>query len=85
MNVSSSTPNAIWLSAGLAVVGCGGSTATNAGNSGTSGLGADMDSDCQGSCPAVANGGTNCCDMTSGTCFSTPAAACPSQVVGAAE
>src|SRR5579863_4926513 len=27
----------------------------------------NQDSDCQGSCPAAPNGGTNCCDLTSHT------------------
>jgi hypothetical protein len=42
-----------------------------------------QDSDCQNSCPAVAGGGTNCCDTMSTTCFSTPSSTCPSGQVGA--
>ena len=29
-----------------------------------------QDSDCQTNCPAAPNGGINCCDVTSGSCFS---------------
>jgi hypothetical protein len=29
--------------------------------------------DCQNSCPAVAGGGFNCCDVSSSTCFASVA------------
>jgi hypothetical protein len=36
-----------------------------------------MDSDCQSSCPPVAGGGTNCCDIGSGVCYATTVGMCP--------
>jgi hypothetical protein len=36
------------------------------------------DSDCQSSCPAVA-GALNCCDTSSGVCFTSSEAMCPDQ------
>lgn len=36
------------------------------------------DTNCQNSCPAVPNGGTNCCDTGSGVCFATSQSTCPS-------
>jgi hypothetical protein len=34
------------------------------------------DSDCQTMCPAVSSG-TNCCDLTSNTCFPMNGSSCP--------
>ncbi|MGH7435430.1 MAG: hypothetical protein ACRENE_07130 [Polyangiaceae bacterium] len=43
------------------------------------------DSDCQNSCPAVANGGVNCCDVMSSSCFSSPQSSCPVADAGTPE
>lgn len=38
------------------------------------------DSDCQSSCPAAPNGGINCCDVSSGVCFSNASGTCTAAV-----
>ncbi len=35
------------------------------------------DLDCAGSCPAVAAGNTNCCDLATSVCYVAPSATCP--------
>ena len=60
----------------------GGSNSTSSGGGTACPSSCASDSDCQSACPAVSNGGTNCCDTTSSTCFSTPMAACPAAGVG---
>jgi hypothetical protein len=50
---------------------------SNGGSSGGSSSGSQQtcttscatDQDCQSSCPPALNGGVNCCDVTSGSCF----------------
>jgi hypothetical protein len=41
-----------------------------------------QDSDCQNSCPAAANGGINCCDTSSSTCFMSSSSTCGTPQVG---
>lgn len=41
------------------------------------------DLDCQNSCPPAPSGGVNCCDVTSGSCFSM--SSCPVQDAGSSE
>ncbi|MGH7435248.1 MAG: hypothetical protein ACRENE_06210 [Polyangiaceae bacterium] len=41
-----------------------------------------QDSDCQNSCPAAMNGGINCCDTSSSTCFMSPSSTCGTPQVG---
>jgi hypothetical protein len=36
------------------------------------------DNDCAGSCPSAASGSSNCCDLSSGTCFLASSSTCPS-------
>lgn len=35
------------------------------------------DLDCAGSCPAVAAGNSNCCDLATSVCYVAPSATCP--------
>jgi hypothetical protein len=50
----------------------GGSSNGSSGDDGsqTCAQSCSSDQDCQNSCPPVPNGGVNCCDLTSSTCFS---------------
>ena len=36
------------------------------------------DNDCAGSCPSAPSGSSNCCDLSSGTCFLASSSTCPS-------
>jgi hypothetical protein len=61
----------------------GNDTGTSSGG-GTCGA-CTTDSDCQSSCPPVAGGGTNCCDVGSGVCYATTQNTCPVPSDGGAD
>ena len=61
----------------------GAETGTSSGG-GTCGA-CTSDSDCQSSCPPVAGGGTNCCDVGSGVCYATTQNTCPVPSDGGAD
>jgi hypothetical protein len=65
--------------------GAGTTSSSTSGGGGACPSSCTADRDCQNSCPAAPSGSNNCCDTTSGTCFVTAMAACPTQPIGAAE
>src|SRR5271165_5912360 len=54
----------------------GGNGSSNGGGTACPGS-CSADTDCQNSCPAATNGGANCCDTMSSTCFMSQTSTCP--------
>ncbi|MDI3282612.1 hypothetical protein [Polyangium sp. 15x6] len=70
-------------SGGIGGAGGAGNTASSSSSSSTSGGGpvcvedCFADADCQNSCPAAPQGGANCCDVPTKSCYVVGSTSCP--------